>query len=184
MRATTTVHSIELLGDDAGDSVIRRQWTLLADAGLPSARNHASPTNRPHTTLAVANAFDPGVLTSVAPVAMRLPLACRLGAPLVFGGGDRRVLVRLVVPSAELLSIHATVVRLAAPSASGAVFEHLRPGAWTPHITLARRMSSGQIAAALDVLDRDPQPDTIMFSALRLWNGDRRSEQILEGRAC
>jgi hypothetical protein len=44
-------HSIELLFDDATEAAVRRDWTALAQAGLPSQGQHRSPTNRPHVTL-------------------------------------------------------------------------------------------------------------------------------------
>ena len=64
------------------------------------------PASRPHVTLAVAERIDPRRRRRAAPVADRLPLDCALGAPLIFGRSDG-VLARLVVPTAELLALHA-----------------------------------------------------------------------------
>lgn len=173
--------SIELLPDDRSDAVIRAQWTALSDAGLPSRGDLHADTNRPHATLLAAPAIDAGALDLLAPVAMRLPLTCRLGAPIVFGSGGHRTLARLVVPSAELLSVHATVLRLLGPIV-GDAFAHSDPGQWTPHLTLARRLDAGSVAAALDVLPADDV--SITFGALRQWDGDTKTARTLSGRAC
>ena len=185
-------HSVELLLDDASDQRIRDDWQRLRDAGLPSQIDNRSPTNRPHITLIAAERIDPLIDAALAPVSMRLPFSAIIGAPIVFGTGPRRTLARLVVPSTELLSVHAQVVRLGAghtaTNGTSSVFDHCRPGAWTPHVTLARRLGPEQIGEALAVLDDNavdhaaPLPVTV--SGLRRWDGDAKSDHVLAGRAC
>ncbi|MFW0791566.1 2'-5' RNA ligase family protein [Gordonia sp. CPCC 205333] len=175
-------HSIELLLDDAVDRRIRGQWAAVANAGLPSQADVATETNRPHVTLLAAPVIDGGAPQVLGPVAMRLPITCRLGAVVVFGSGSHRTLARLVVPSADLLSVHATVVRLVTPLLPGGAVPHTAPGAWTPHVTIARRMTPDQISAALDSLDVDDA--AITFTGLRHWDGDAKTERVLSGRDC
>lgn len=69
-----------------------------------------------------------------------------LGAPVLFGASERRVLARAVVPSAELLALHAGVHAAAGPGEDAA---HTVPGEWSPHVTLARRMPLTDLARAL-----------------------------------
>jgi 2'-5' RNA ligase superfamily len=167
------VHSVELLVDPDTDAAIRRDWAALAEAGLPSQARHRSPTNRPHTTLAVSDRIDQAVDTDLAAVAGLLPLGCRIGAPMLFG---RRTLtlVRLVVPSAELLRVHEAVDAICAPRMTPGPLPHSHPGQWTPHVTLCRRLAPADVATALDVIGA---ADVVgAFAGLRRWDGDARVE--------
>jgi hypothetical protein len=65
-------------------------------------------------------------------------------------GSRRFVLARLVVPTDELLSLHAVVAQ--AMSAAPDVPEVVRAGRWTPHVTLARGLGTRQVGDALAVL--------------------------------
>ncbi len=172
-------HSLELLVDDALDGIIRAQWRTLAEAGLPSRANVAAPTNRPHVTLVAAPSISSSVDAALVPLAMRLPVPVRLGGLVVFGGHNRFVLARLVVASAEGLLIHAATLRLAAVDDP---FAHGLPGEWTPHITLARRMTAEQVGTALALLpSAEPHGSA---SAIRRWDGDAHTEHVLPGRDC
>ncbi|MGV9710055.1 2'-5' RNA ligase family protein [Gordonia sp. NPDC003424] len=179
------VHSLELLLDDDADQRVRGQWARLADAGLPHQGTIRSGTNRPHATLLVAEFIGDSVHGALTPVSMRLPVPVRLGAPVLFGQGSRVTLARLVVPSTDLLSVHAQIARLAAAHLGDEphLMPHSAPGQWTPHVTLARRLTPGQLAEALAVLDLRAEI-TGTFSALRHWNGDDKTEHIVAGRQC
>lgn len=148
-------HTLELLPDDDLDEDVRRLWRRLAAAGLPSQAAHPHPTNRPHLTLTVVDVLPPDGRDAVAAaLAAALPLPARLEALAAFPfprAGADGVLYWAVVPSPELLALHAQVG--AALEAAGAQLRpvHL-PGRWTPHVTLARRLAPGQLAAAFDVL--------------------------------
>ena len=138
--------SIELLLDDATESAVRAEWQRLAKAGLSSMAAHPASSNRPHVTLLV-RATLPGLAFDA--TLQRRSFAVVLGAPLLFGAGDRRVLARSVVPSHELLDLHASVHSLAG---AGDDAPHTAIGAWTPHITLARRMKLTDAATALSLV--------------------------------
>jgi hypothetical protein len=140
------VVSIELLLDPETEAAVRAEWEALADAGFSSLARHESESNRPHVTLLVRTvlpAFDAGSAL------VRAPFALTLGAPVLFGAGDRRVLARSIVPSAELLELH-TAVHGAAGTGDDA--PHTASGAWTPHVTLARRLRLADVAAALPLV--------------------------------
>jgi hypothetical protein len=171
-------HSIEMLLDDSGDAAIRSAWQALADAGLPSQARVGAATNRPHITLLAAAGIGAGADDPLRGLAARLPFAGVLGAPLVFGG-PRHTLARLVVPSAQLLELHAEVYRLALGQVTGEVFAHCRPGCWTPHATLGRRLAGTDVGAALACLGEAVADLQIQITGLRRWDGDRRVEHLL-----
>jgi 2'-5' RNA ligase len=172
-------HSVELLFDSGADAAIRREWAALAEAGLPSQARHPSPTNRPHVTLTVAERIDPAVDAALWEPARQLPLDCLVGAPMVFGRKSL-TLVRLIVPAAGLLRLQESVDSICAPYLSSGPFLHTRPGRWTPHVTLARRLAPADLAAALEAIGTDDPASTVgTFSGLRRWDGDARIDTLI-----
>jgi len=164
------VHSIELVFDGDTEAAIRRIWEQLADAGIPSQ----APASRPHVTLAVADSVDPAVDELLRPVAARLPLRCAVGAPVLFGRTNV-VFARLVVPTGDLLALHADVHRVCRPHLSPAPMSNSLPGQWTAHVTLARRVGGPQLGRALRIAGRPAQIDG-RFAGLRRWDGNKRAE--------
>ena len=166
------VHSVELLFDPETESAVRRIWDALADAGVRSQAAPVAPTDRPHITLTVAERMHDAVSASLRPVLARLPLDCRIGALMLFGG--RAVtLVRLVVPSAELLALQTEVHRVCLPHMLEGPLAHVEPGTWTPHVTLARRIAPDQLpqALALRQLGREIRG---RLTGLRHWDGNAK----------
>ena len=171
-------HSIELLLDSRTDTAIRAAWQALADAGLPSQVNVKSATNRPHITLLAAQRISPEVDEVLRGLAPRLPLDCVVGAHVVFGG-PRLTLARLIVPSAELLALHAEVFRLALPHVTGQPFAHCRPGHWTAHASLGRRLTAIEVGAALGLAEEAAPDLAAEVVALRRWDSDARTDHLL-----
>ncbi len=173
-------HSVELLLDPQTEAAIVSAWQLLDGAGLPSQAHVTSPTNRPHITLIAAQRISPDVDGVLRAVADRFPVDAVVGAPLVFGG-PRHTLARLIVPSAELLDLHADIHRLCLPYVTGEPFDHCRPGHWTAHVTLGRRFSPEQIGAAMAVVNhtRDDLRGTV--AGLRRWDSDQHLDHLLIG---
>jgi hypothetical protein len=171
-------HSIELLLDSRTDTAIRAAWQALADAGLPSQVNVKSATNRPHITLLAAQRISPEVDEVLRGLAPRLPLVCVVGAHVVFGG-PRLTLARLIVPSAELLALHAEIYRLALPYVVGQPHPHCRPGHWTAHATLGRRLTAIEVGAALGLAEEVAPDLTAEVVALRRWDSDARTDHVL-----
>lgn len=172
MNDSRPIRSLELVLDGEADDWIRRQWTSLAEAGLSSLGSHPSPSNRPHVTLLVR----PGTGLPLAGLEtfadLPLPLSIELGAPLLFGDGDRRVLVRSVVPTRALLDLHAAVHARAL--GGGEDPPHTTPGDWMPHVTLARRMRLDALPHALRLIEESAPPGAAGTDAavtgLRLWD--------------
>lgn len=109
-------------------------------------------------TLAVAEHIDADVDELLRPVLPRLPLSCVVGAPVLFGRANV-VFARLVVPTNELLALHAEVHRLCGPHLRPAPMANSLPGQWTAHVTLARRVGGGQLGRALRIAGRPTQID-------------------------
>jgi 2'-5' RNA ligase len=164
------VHSIELVFDRDTEAAVRRIWEELAGAGIPSQ----APASRPHVTLAVAERIDPVVDELLLPVTGRLPLSCSVGASVLFGRANV-VFARLVVPTGELLDLHAEVQRLCRPHLSPAPMSNSLPGQWTAHVTLARRVGGPQLGRALRIAGRPAQIEG-RFAGLRRWEGNKRTE--------
>lgn len=183
------VQSVELLPGPAVEAWLRAQWTALADAGLPSLAHHQGETNRPHVTLAVAGSVTADAETSLEAVLAGTAwrdAAVRAGGFVVFGPhgrGGRFVLARLAVPSQALLCLHAAVARAWQPVTD--VPPTARPGAWTPHLTLASRLTATQLAEAVGVAGAVTAPDVDTASdpprGVRRWDGDAREERWLTG---
>lgn len=182
------VHSIELLLDDESEAAIRRQWRLLADAGLPSEHRPADGggPRRPHITLVACEQIPSQVASGFSPMlAESLPLPIVVGAPMVFGtakvGRPGLILVRNVMANIGLLELQQRVLESAPP----AVDTHFQAGRWAPHVTLAHRLRPDQIPAALQVLARSgasngsPRELRADVVGCRHWQGDVRQARNL-----
>ena len=167
------VHSIELVFDRDTEAAIRRIWEDLAAAGIPSQ----APASRPHVTLVVAERIAPDVDALLQPVAQRLPLGCAVGASLLFGRSNA-VLARLIVPTAELLAVHAEVHRMCGPYLAPGPMPNSLPGQWTGHVTLARRVGGAQLGRALRIAGR-PSEIRGSLAGLRRWDGNKRVEHLI-----
>lgn len=166
---------MELVPDGAADEAVRADWAALAEAGLPSQAGHTGQSNRPHVTLTLAATAPGPVRERLAAIARDLPLPVTAGPVLVFG---RRqfVLARLAGPDAGLLHLQRRVVAAlddpVDPHGTFAV------GAWVPHLTLARRLSAEQVAAALGVLG--PGGRRGRLHRMRLWDMTGRQEHWVD----
>jgi 2'-5' RNA ligase len=167
------VHSIELLFDRDTEAAIRHIWDGLAAADIPSQ----APASRPHVTLAVAERISPEVDTLLRPVAQRLPVGCVVGASLLFGRSNA-VLARLIVPTAELLALHAEVHRICGPYLAPEPMPNCLPGQWTAHVTLARRVGGAQLGRALRIAGR-PSEMRGTLAGLRRWDGSKRVDHLI-----
>jgi 2'-5' RNA ligase len=164
--------SVELLLDGAADVEIRAQWDRLGDAGLPTSRRSTpSPSHAPHITLWAGDTIGPEDDAALPGLVGGLDLELVVGSVMLFG--PRRgsyVLVRAVVASAALLELQHQVVRtLRTPAYWG--FE---PGRWSPHVTLARRVTTEQVGPSLTVL-AGCRPELITRVRLvRRWDSDAK----------
>lgn len=173
-------HSIELLFDSDTEATLQRMWddlAALSEAGI-SCR---IPPGRPHVTVAVAPRIDADVDELLRSVVQRLPLRCVIGAPVLFGrarGHGEVVLTRLIVPSMELLQLHAEVHRICGQHLVPAPMPNSLPGQWTAHVTLARRVGGDHVGRTL-VATGSPAQFEGRFAGMRRWDGDKRVEHAL-----
>ncbi len=172
------VQSVELLFDDVLEHDVVQEWAKLVDAGLPSQARHTGSSNRPHITLGVARALTAEQEAAVAAAVGALPLPVRLGGLLVFGSGPF-VLSRLVVPSEELLAVQRRVVSALGDAALPFAHQQ-RPGAWTGHVTLARRLDAARLAAAVSAVAGTGDLSGAVVAARR-WDGDAREDWLVAG---
>lgn len=172
------VQSVELLLNEDADTAVRAEWAALAAAGLPSQARHTGASNRPHVTAAVAAELTPEHERALAAVEFA-PLPVLIGSPVVFG--DRRpILVRLVIPTVALLALHRRI-HAAIAGAPGVPGNSL-PDAWTPHVTLARRVPPESLGTAIGLVAR-PRDFPATVVGIRRWDGYRRREWPLLARS-
>lgn len=159
--------SVELLADSVIEDAIRDEWRRLTDAGLPSAGRNPAVSSRPHVTLAVRDRLDAAGLDALGAM---LPLPLSVGGVLLFGHRGRFVLARQIVPTAELLGLHARLAATIGPPEPR--YANTAPGAWSPHITLARRLDAEQVSTALRALRSVPRSGEA--AGLRIWDADAK----------
>lgn len=157
--------AIELLLDPATEAAVRAEWEALAALGVSSLAAHTAASNRPHITLVARIGLslgDPEVFAGMP--AFRVTL----GAPVLFGSGERRVLARSVVPTQELLALRDAVLSAAGPCEDA---PHTAPGEWMPHVALARRIRVTDLPAALECIGGDLHGRA---DVVRHWDADAR----------
>jgi len=173
----TTVVSLELTFDDEADALVRAEWDALHRADLPSQAQHTGASNRPHLTVLVRSSL--GAIDGHG-LERAFPLSLTLGAPLLFGTRRTRVLARSVVPSRALLELHAAVHVKAGDHDE---VDHTAPGAWMPHVTLARRVPLERVAEALDIVSAVGGGElTVQATSLRRWDAAERTVTHVAGR--
>ncbi len=164
------VHSVELVFDQDTEAAVRHIWDGLRENGIPSQ----APASRPHTTLIVAERIDPEVDSLLASQLRRFPFDCRIGPPLFFGRA-KAVLARLLVPTAELLDLHAEVYGMCLPHVSPGPMPNASPGHWIGHVTLARGVEPRQMGRAIRIAGKPPEIAGRVVG-LRRWDGNAKRE--------
>ncbi|WP_186377287.1 2'-5' RNA ligase family protein [Curtobacterium pusillum] len=158
------MRSLELVLDPSSDAAVRAAWDALIAADLPSLGR--SGTNSPHVTLAAGDDLPVPVGFDAA-----LPARLLLGGVLLFpAGSGRSVLVRAVVVDPALAAFHEAVHR----AAPGGVDTSL-PGAWSPHVTFARRVRDEDLGRAVAALRGAPLPDELVVGGVRHWDGGTKA---------
>lgn len=160
--------SVELLPDAAMDRAVRDDWDRLLGADLPSSGRNPAPSNRPHLTLAVRDQLDPSAFAGLADL---LPISLELGGIVLLGHRDRYVLARHVVVSSTLLAVHRAVADIAGRPEPR--YTNTGVDRWTPHITLARGLTSARLATAMRLI----KAPNIVGEAVgaRVWDAEARS---------
>jgi hypothetical protein len=164
------LHALELVPDEAGREVVRREWQALHDAGLPSQLDHRGVTNTPHVTVVSAPVL-PESAVDVARVRLgtMLPVRARSAGLVLLGG--RRVTVARVLDIEDDVLRRVLAVRVQVPDR-----QHV---GWLPHVTLARRLDRDDAQRAIDVLGHD---DVVLaLTELRRWDPELGAVTWLAG---
>ncbi|MGX1677477.1 2'-5' RNA ligase family protein [Streptomyces althioticus] len=137
------MRTVELLLDEAAESVVQEAWRRLANAGLPSQARHRSPTNRPHLTLAACPELTAPIRWELAEVAAALPLPVRF-AGLIRFERPTSVLAWSLELDATLTGLHRRVWDAVTSDNRPETLNPLHaPDNWSPHITLGRTRRPG-----------------------------------------
>ena len=169
------MRTVELLGDDMLDTAVRAAWRRLDEAGLPSLAQHRHPTNRPHVTLASAGDFPPGAIVVITQALRALPITVRLEG-LRFFPGRAGVLAWAVDGGDALPGLQAQVWSALGGGDRNPLHE---PGAWVPHISLARRLTASQAQRAAQVIGQAAAAGSL--SAARSYDSTGRTVISLPG---
>lgn len=112
-----------------------------------------------------------------------LPMPVALGGLLVFAS-RRCVLALAVVPSVALVGTHSrlhTALEGCPALVDDGRPDHLSPGRWTPHVTLAHGLGADQVGMAVALLGRF-QEVAGEAVAVRRWDaGERRTWNLPAG---
>jgi hypothetical protein len=155
------LHALELVPDEEGQELVRRDWQLLRDAGLPSQLDHRSPTNAPHLTIVSAPELpDDAIDVARVRLGNLLPVRAR-AAGLLLLGGERLTVARAVDIDDDVVR-RVLAVRVQVPGR-----QHV---GWLPHVTLARRLDRADAQRAVDLLGHE---DVVLrLTELRRWDPD------------
>ena len=168
------VESIELRLDAAGDAAVRELWQRVAAAGVNTMARHEY--NYPHVTLA-ALAHTGGALA-----AARGELAATV-APLV--GSEVRLIGLGLFPHRHSVLYATTLATTLMLHCHGQLHEALdaagletypttRPGGWTPHTTIAKRVRTEQLGDALMASVGVEWPIVTRVASIVHWDGASR----------
>jgi hypothetical protein len=156
------LHALELVPDDEGQDLVRRDWQALHDAGLPSQLDHRGSTNAPHVTVVSAPTLPPvAVERARTTLGGVLPLRVRASGLLLLGG-DRVTIARALDVDDAVTGL-VLAVREEVPDR-----QHV---GWLPHVTLARRVPRADVQRAVEVLGHADV--VLVLSELRRWDPDR-----------
>jgi 2'-5' RNA ligase len=163
--------SVELTLDSAAEAALVAQWDRLAAAGIakpkrPEPHGH----HLPHITLYAADAIPEGAESVLPEIVAGVNLTVHIGALMIFGSRkSESILVRHVAASVQLLELQQRVARACAADPAG----QFGQGRWSPHVTLARRVSSDHLGKAVSVLGSRGELDATI-QRCRRWDGRRR----------
>ena len=158
--------SVELTLDTSAETALVAQWDRLAAAGLakpkrPEAHGH----HLPHITLYAADAIPEEAESVLPEIVAGVDLKVHIGALMIFGPRKGEC----IAASVELLELQRRVARACKADPAG----QFGPGRWSPHVTLARRVSSDHVGKAVTVLGSRGEVDATI-QRCRRWDGTRR----------
>jgi 2'-5' RNA ligase len=163
--------SVELTLDPAAEAALVTQRDRLAVSGLARPK-HPEPHGHhlPHITLYAADAIPEAAESLLPDIVAGVHLVVHVGAVMIFGPRKGEcILVRHVAASVELLELQQRVARVCAADPDG----QFGAGRWSPHVTLARRVSSDHVGKVVSVLGSRGELNATV-QRCRRWDGRRR----------
>jgi len=171
-------NSVEALLDEAAEARILLEWADLEARKIPNQGRHRGASNRPHVTLAVASTISEDLDDRLRLAVGTLPMPVQIGRLTCFGQGPF-VLVRLIELTPDLLARQAAIAAVVGVETLDPL---VRPAVWTPHITLARRLTADQAEVATEWLEnRFPAIGPATVTGVRRWDGDAKRVWMLTG---
>ena len=166
------LQTLDLTFSPDDDAAVRAQWRALRDEDVPSLADHRGASNAPHLTLLSAQQIpDEAVRFAELAFSAALPITVEIAGTALFGA-HKFVLAHLIAPSAGLRTMVERVAALVPGGAFGSA-------SWTPHVSLANRLTAQQVARALDALAAVPRPDKLTVHALRRWDPATSTSALL-----
>lgn len=135
--------SVCLLPDQRTDRAVRALWSRLEAAGIATLASHTHGHHRPHLTLASLLTYD---LDQVRSALTALPAQEPLAIDFEAVGMFRRSRCWLAPVPVESLLVRQRLVVETVTATGAELHRNYRPGAWTPHLTLAPRLRLEQLA--------------------------------------
>lgn len=166
------MQSLEFTLDAAGEEWVRRDWRLLADAGISSHAKRTRGCVLPHMSATVGHDIPLSVRELALEVLPQLlPLKVGVGGILLFGDGPY-VLARPIQAPPHLLTVMGDFLRQAHK-----LYDPIRTE-WVPHITLARKIRPAALPTLRDVV-QPARETTLTFTGFRYCNPDHDLYQQL-----
>ena len=138
----------------------------------PAIVGHRGASNAPHLTLLSAQQIpDEAIRFAELAFSAALPITVEIAGTALFGA-RKFVLAHLIAPTAGLRTMVERVAALVPGAAFGSA-------SWTPHVSLANRLSAQQVARALDALAASPRPARLTAHALRRWDPTTSTSSVL-----
>lgn len=165
--------SVELALDSQAEAALVSQRDRLVAAGLARPkRREPHEHHLPHITLYAADAIPEAAEPLLPDIVVGVvKLTVHIGALMIFGPRKGEcILVRHVAASLELLELQQRVALACGADPMG----QFAPGRWSPHVTLARRVSSDHVGKAVSVLGSRGELDATILRCRR-WDGRRRN---------
>lgn len=140
--------SVELFFDPSAQSVVRRAWDEVEDAGF--SRSTRAKSARPHITLGIWKQIDVAAAGEV--VRGFTPRINGLKLNFASVGTFAKTSVVFFAPTVtlELLELHRAFHEQFT-KASTDVWGHYLPGHWTPHCTIGEKVDPRDVPDVLDI---------------------------------
>ena len=167
-------YAFEMSFDPTADALVRGVFVEMKQRGL----GYDLTPSRPHITLAVAEMVDEAAIAPrlAAFAAAQRPVPVRLAYVATFPSG---VVYLAPLPTPALLDLHQAFHAAVPDLPPAAISHYYKPGAWTPHCTVAHDLRDDDevkraVRAAIDVVPLPLDAALVRMSLVRYRPVDER----------